>query len=120
MNFLGIDVGTGGTRAVLIDSRGSVVASATVEHEPFASPGIGWAEQSPEDWRRATVAAIRGVLRQENVHVEEIKAIGFSGQMHGSVLLGEQDRVLRPALIWCDQRTENNAGKLPKKSVRKS
>jgi xylulokinase len=106
MNFLGIDVGTSGTRAVLIDASGKIIASATAEHEPFCSPEIGWAEQSPADWWRASVAAIRAVLAIENVRAEEMGAISFSGQMHGSVLLDERDEILRPALIWCDQRTE--------------
>ena len=103
MNFLGIDIGTGGSRAVVIDEKGTVVASATVEHAPFASPQIGWAEQDPRDWWRASSAAIRKVL--ESVRAEEIAALSFSGQMHGSVLLDESDNVLRPALLWCDQRT---------------
>lgn len=106
MNFLGIDIGTGGTRAVLIDENGGVVASATAEHAAFASPEIGWAEQSPEDWRRATKEAIRAVLANEKVSAADIAAVGFSGQMHGAVLLDERDEVLRPALLWCDQRTE--------------
>lgn len=104
MYFLGIDVGTGGSRAVVIDENGEVMASETVEHEPFASPEIGWAEQSPEDWWRASSAAIRACLK--NIEAEQIGAIGFSGQMHGATLLDEKDEVLRPALIWCDQRTE--------------
>jgi xylulokinase len=62
MNFLGIDVGTGGTRAVLVDEAGRVVASATVEHEPFASPHTGWAEQDPRDWWRAAALAVREAL----------------------------------------------------------
>ncbi len=106
MNFLGIDVGTGGTRAVLINADGKIIASATAVHESFASPETGWAEQSPEDWRRAAVSAIREVLAQENIRAEEVASIGFSGQMHGAVLLDERDDVLRPALLWCDQRTE--------------
>ena len=105
MNFLGIDVGTGGSRAVLIDTHGAVVASATVEHAPFASLEIGWAEQHPEDWRRASFAAIRQILKSENVRAEDIKAVGLSGQMHGAVFLDEADEVLRPSIIWCDQRT---------------
>jgi xylulokinase len=104
MNFLGIDVGTGGTRAVLIDENGKIIASATAGHAPFASPEIGWAEQSPDDWWQATVSAIRGVLQSANA--DAIGAISFSGQMHGSVLLDEADKPLRPALLWCDQRTE--------------
>ena len=115
MQFLGIDVGTGGSRAVLIDENGVVTASATVEHIPFASPEIGWAEQSPEDWRRASFAAIREVLADENVDAQQIGAIGFSGQMHGAVLLDKNDEVLRPALIWCDQRTEKQCAEITEK-----
>ena len=103
MNFLGLDVGTGGSRAVVIDMTGSVAASATVEHQPFTSPHPGWAEQDPRDWWRASEAAIRAVLKE--VEPQSIKAIGLSGQMHGSVLLDAGDESLRPALIWCDQRT---------------
>ena len=105
MKFLGIDIGTGGSRAIVIDTDGRVIASKSVDHEPFASPEIGWAEQSPEDWWRASSAAVRGVLENENVNANDIGAIGLSGQMHGSVLLDKNDRVLRPALLWCDQRT---------------
>ncbi len=113
MNFLGIDVGTGGSRAVLIDEGGKVVASAMAEHEPFASPEIGWAEQEPEDWWRAVVLAIRQIL--ENANADEIGAISFSGQMHGAVLLDDADQVLRPALIWCDQRTEKQCAEITEK-----
>ena len=112
MMFLGIDVGTGGTRAVVIDEAGQLVATATVEHEPFASPQAGWAEQDPNDWWRAAVAAIREVLAGDNVSAEQIAAVGFSGQMHGAVLLDAADEVLRPAIIWCDQRTEKQCRKL--------
>jgi xylulokinase len=113
MNFLGIDVGTGGSRAVLIDEGGKVVASAMAEHKPFASSEIGWAEQEPEDWWRAVVLAIRQVL--ENANADEIGAISFSGQMHGAVLLNDADQVLRPALIWCDQRTEKQCAEITEK-----
>jgi len=106
MSFLGIDVGTGGSRAVLIDRNGQIIAAKTVEHEAFASPQTGWAEQDPRDWWRASSAAIRAVVEDDRVNVDEISCIGLSGQMHGSVLLDRQDQVLRPALIWCDQRTE--------------
>lgn len=115
MNFLGIDVGTGGSRAVLIDENGKVLASETIEHAPFASPEIGWAEQDPRDWWRACVAAIRAVLGRENVEAANIGAVGFSGQMHGSVFLDETDEVLRPALLWCDQRTEKQCVQITEK-----
>lgn len=105
MNLLGIDVGTGGTRAVVVDETGRVVASATVEHAPFRSPQIGWAEQDPADWWRASAEAVRRVLSQ-NINSEDIAGVGLSGQMHGAVLLDKDEQVLRPALIWCDQRTD--------------
>ena len=104
--LLGIDVGTGGTRALVIDERGGIVASATAEHAPFASPETGWAEQDPHDWWRATREAVAQVLRQPGVSADAIKAVGFSGQMHGSTLLDSHDEVVRPALLWCDQRTD--------------
>ncbi len=110
MNYLGIDVGTGGSRAVLINENGNVIASATAEHQAFASPEIGWAEQNPDDWWRACVAAIREVLTKSSV--DEIGGIGFSGQMHGSVLLDESDKPLCPALLWCDQRTEKQCAEI--------
>ncbi len=103
--LLGIDVGTGGTRALVIDQRGGIVASATAEHAPFASPQTGWAEQDPHDWWRATREAVHAVLKQPGVSADAIAAIGFSGQMHGSTLLDASDEVVRPALLWCDQRT---------------
>jgi len=106
MRLLGIDVGTGGTRAVVVDEAGRVVASATAEHAPFASPQTGWAEQDPRDWWRATAEAVRGALARAEVSAEEVACVGFSGQMHGAVLLDGEGSVLRPALIWCDQRTD--------------
>jgi len=104
--FLGIDVGTGGTRAVLVDRAGRVVASAANEHAAIHSEQIGWAEQQPEDWWRAASEAIAGVLAAGELDGAEIESIGLTGQMHGCVLLDAAGEVLRPALIWCDQRTQ--------------
>ena len=101
---LGIDVGTGGTRAVLVDCNGAIASSATCEHVPFASPQTGWAEQDPHDWWKAAGSAIRAALA--NIPGANVVCAGLAGQMHGAVLLDEQDEVLRPALIWCDQRTQ--------------
>jgi xylulokinase len=106
MFVLGIDVGTGGTRALVIDARGRVISSATEDHESFASPQIGWAEQRPEDWWRACGIAVQKALAGANLDGAQIACVGFSGQMHGAVMLDEADRVVRPALIWCDVRTE--------------
>lgn len=105
MHLIGIDVGTGGSRAVLIDAAGKIVASATVEHRPFVSIQTGWAEQDPHDWWRAFAAAIRSAITKAAIPAEEIGAVGLSGQMHGAVLLDASDEVLRPAIIWCDQRS---------------
>ena len=102
--LLGIDVGTGGTRAVVVDTKGKVIASAAVEHAPFRAPRPGWAEQDPEDWWRATQAAVREVLGAAGL--PEIQAVGLTGQMHGAVMLDAAGEVLRPSLIWCDQRTD--------------
>src|SRR5712692_7196561 len=106
MFFLGIDVGTGGTRAVVVDTAGRIVAAATVEHAPFASPQLGWAEQDPRDWWRAANESVRTVLAAPGVNANAVAAVGLSGQMHGAVLLDQHGEVLRPAIIWCDQRTE--------------
>jgi xylulokinase len=105
MYFLGIDVGTGGTRALIINEKGNVIASATEEHAHFSSPRIGWAEQDPEDWWRACGLAVRKALDSAHLSGDEIACVGFSGQMHGAVMLDSKDRVVRPALIWCDVRT---------------
>jgi len=103
---LGVDVGTGGTRAVLVDRSGAIVSSATAEHVPFASPQTGWAEQDPQDWHKAAGLAIRQAITDAGVSPESIKCAGLAGQMHGAVLLDEKDEVLRRSLIWCDQRTQ--------------
>jgi xylulokinase len=104
--LLGVDVGTGGTRAVLIDRAGRALASFASEHAPIRSEHIGWAEQDPEDWWRAAREAIAGAMAASELTGAEIEAVGLTGQMHGCVMLGADGMVLRPALIWCDQRTQ--------------
>ena len=110
--FLGIDVGTGGSRALVIDGRGRVVASSTVEHAPFASPQTGWAEQDPRDWWRASESAVRAALSGGGLRGEDIASVGLTGQMHGAVLLDGADEPLRPAIIWCDLRTDRQCREL--------
>ena len=106
MWFMGIDVGTGGTRAVVVDAAGKLMGSASSEHAPFRAEHPGWAEQDPEDWWRATIEAIHGALAAAPDPTEEIAALALTGQMHGAVLLDENGAVLRPSLIWCDTRTQ--------------
>ncbi len=106
MWFLGMDVGTSGTRAVLVDEQGQVVSSASEEHAPFRTPHPGWAEQDPEDWWRAALTAIRFAIAAAPVPHQPIAGVGLTGQMHGAVLLDKDGIVLRPSLIWCDTRTQ--------------
>ena len=91
-----------------------MVSSATEDHQPFASPQIGWAEQQPEDWWRAASLAVRKALSSLHLSAKDIACVGFSGQMHGAVLLDEKGNVVRPALIWCDVRTEKQCRDLTK------
>ena len=103
--LLGIDIGTSGTKTILIDEEGNVRARATQEY-PLYSPKPQWSEQDPEDWWTASCATVREVLQKSGVEPRDIKGIGLSGQMHGSVFLDKNDRVLRRALLWNDQRTQ--------------
>ena len=103
--LLGIDIGTSGTKTVIFDSQGNSIASATEEY-PLYQPEIGWAEQDPGDWWNAVCSTIRAVLSKGNVKAESIKSIGLSGQMHGLVMLDQNNEVLRKAILWCDQRTD--------------
>jgi xylulokinase len=104
--WLGIDIGTGGSRALLVDERGGVRAGYTAPHEDMRMERPLWAEQRPENWWDAAVIAIRGVLAQAGVAGAEVKGIGLSGQMHGLVILDDGGAVIRPSLIWCDQRSQ--------------
>jgi xylulokinase len=102
--FLGIDVSTTGAKALLIDDRGSIVGTATTPLS-VQTPRPLWSEQDPHEWWKGTVNSIREVLGAAGVSNEEIQSIGLTGQMHGLVLLDEDRRVLRPAILWNDQRT---------------
>jgi xylulokinase len=104
--WLGIDVGTGGSRALLVDAEGRVRAGYTAAHEDMRMERPLWAEQRPENWWDASVTAVRGALAAAGIAGSEVKSIGLSGQMHGLVMLDAGGNVIRPALIWCDQRSQ--------------
>ena len=99
---IGLDVGTSGTKAIAMDETGRLMASALVEY-PLHSPKPGWAEQDPADWRAAALSALSQLAAK--VNPADVKGIGLTGQMHGSVFLDAENNVLRNALLWCDQRT---------------
>lgn len=103
--LLGIDIGTSGTKTILIDETGQALARATMEY-PLYSPRPLWSEQDPADWWAATAGTIQKVLRQSGVEPREIRGIGLSGQMHGAVFLDSDHQALRPAILWNDQRTQ--------------
>jgi xylulokinase len=118
--YLGIDVGTSGTRALLCDRSGTIRASATAPHTSHL-PRPGWSEQDPDEWWRATVASVRSALAQlgrssDGREQGVVVGIGLSGQMHGSVFLDKSDRVIRPAILWNDQRTANECSEIEKRA----
>jgi xylulokinase len=102
--LLGIDVGTSGSKAILIGDDGAVKASVTTEY-PLYTPKPLWAEQNPSDWWAATVDSIQRVLEESGVAAADVAGVGLTGQMHGLVLLDAQGEVLRPCIMWNDQRT---------------
>lgn len=102
--LIGIDIGTSGTKTVLFDEAGSVIASAAAEY-PLYQPQNGFAEQDPADWRNAVLTTLAAVVQKSGVKKEDVKGIGLSGQMHGLVMLDKSGCVLRRSIIWCDQRT---------------
>ena len=111
--FLGVDIGTSGTKTLLIDADGSILAEAT-ESYGSSHPKPLWSEQDPECWWNATVKTIKSVVKKTKVKPADVKAIGLSGQMHGSVFLDKNDKVIRPALLWNDQRTSDECTEIEK------
>ncbi len=102
--LLGIDVGTSGTKTVLFDEKGTVIASQTEEY-PLSQPQNGWAEQNPLHWWEAVRNTVKAVVKTSGAPKKDIVSIGLSGQMHGLVMLDEKNEVIRPAILWCDGRT---------------
>ncbi len=102
--LVGIDVGTTGARTLIIDELGNVVGSATSDY-PMYTPQPLWAEQDPEDWWQGVILATRVAIEQAQIAPSAITAVGLTGQMHGMVLLDEYGAVVRPCIMWNDQRT---------------
>src|SRR5438132_533117 len=110
-SLLGLDIGTSGARAIAIDLAGNVLVAATEEY-PLATPRPGWTEQEPEDWWAACQAVLRRVVSECG---QPPLALGLTGQMHGAVFLDESDHVIRPALLWNDQRTHRQCQEITDK-----
>lgn len=105
MSFvIGIDTSTTATKAILLDRRGTVVGVGSSSYN-YQAPHPLWSEQDPRLWWDATIAAVRQVMREQGVAADEVEAVGLTGQMHGSVLLDDEGEVVRPAILWNDQRT---------------
>ncbi len=102
--LVGIDIGTSGTKTILIDEAGTVLARAVKEY-PLYTPQPQWSEQDPDDWWDASASTVKEVLEKSRVDVRQIAGVGLSGQMHGSVFLDEAGKPIRRALLWNDQRT---------------
>lgn len=102
---IGVDCGTSGTKTVLFDETGKVVASHTIEY-PMYQPKNGYAEQDPADWANAMLDTVKAVMAKSGVSANDVVGVGISGQMHGLVMLDGDGNVLRKSIIWCDQRTE--------------
>lgn len=112
---LGIDIGTSGTKTLAIDGQGGILASASAEY-PCEHPRPGWSEQDPELWWAATVDTVRRVLDKAGLKPADVKGVGLSGQMHGSVFLDGSGKVVRPALLWNDQRTAAECAEIEQKA----
>lgn len=107
--FLGIDIGTSGTKTLAIDERGAILGSA-LETYPCYFPKPLWSEQDPDDWWQATIRSVRKTMAKAKLKPGDVKAIGLSGQMHGSVFLDKNNKVVRRAILWNDQRTAAECG----------
>jgi len=109
--FLGLDTSTTGSKALIIDERGQVIAVASSPHT-IQRPKPLWSEQDPQEWWRAGSASIHTVLNQAGIRGASVRAVGLTGQMHGLVLLDESGSVLRPAILWNDQRTQGQCDEI--------
>ena len=96
---IGVDLGTSATKTILVDQNGKIVAEASVKY-PMYQPENGWAEQDPSDWSKAAISTIKSVVEKGQVNGKDVRGIGISGQMHGLVMLNEENQVIRRSIIW--------------------
>ncbi|EET86756.1 xylulokinase [Clostridium carboxidivorans P7] len=113
VNFLGIDLGTSSVKLIIMNEKGEILASVSKDYD-ISYPKVGWAEQNPNDWWNSTKAGIKELINNHNIKPETIDGISFSGQMHGLVILDSNNKVLMPAILWCDQRTQKQCDYLNK------
>ena len=113
--LIGLDIGTSGAKCILVDDKGAVLASSTQEY-PLSTPKPGWAEQDPQDWWDAVVRGLKVILPKANVPKDQIAGVSFSGQMHGLVALDKDLNVIRPAILWCDSRTQKQCDWITEKA----
>lgn len=112
MSYLGVDIGTSGVKVLLIDARGRAVGEAAAASVEPVRPHPGWSEQNPADWWTATLAAIDQLSQKHPAELAGVRGIGLSGHMHGATLLGENDQVLRPAILWNDGRSAQQCSEM--------
>ncbi|MDD3943046.1 MAG: FGGY family carbohydrate kinase, partial [Sphaerochaetaceae bacterium] len=115
MSLLGFDIGTTGVKGLLVGDSGSILAEASASYA-VSSPKPSWYEQDPEDWWQASVSVIRQLLHAAPQETGEITGIGISGQYHGLVILDKDDAVIRPAILWNDQRTQAESDQIISKA----
>ena len=111
--FLGVDIGTSGTKTICMNESGEILGQSTVEYG-VEMPKPLWTQQHPDLWWDAVKKTIVGSLKSAKVKGTEVRAIGLSGQMHGSVFLDAKQQVIRPALLWNDQRTAKECEEITK------
>jgi len=111
--YIGIDLGTSSVKVLLMAANGTIVDEKTSEY-PVSYPKENWAEQNPMDWWHSTLEALKQLIEGNETYKTSIKGIGFSGQMHGMVALGKEGYVLTPAILWCDQRTQEECDEITK------
>src|SRR3982751_4324484 len=112
MTYLGIDIGTSGVKAILIDRAGKSLGEQTAKAVEPVRPQPGWSEQNPADWWSATLSAIDALAAAHKTELAAVRGIGLSGHMHGATLLGKNDEVLRPAILWNDGRSHVECGEM--------